>query len=149
MAKKTKTPVKKNRKKANGMTIPQKKKALLAELKKNHNIVSYACDKVGCSKVLFYKYKKEDDKFRAEVDAIADDALDYVESKLYENIEANDTTAMIFYLKAKGKKRGYNERIEHDVSHQIEQVVIKPFLEEGKDFTIIEPEQIEDKDKRK
>jgi hypothetical protein len=41
--------------------------------------------------------------------------LDLAESKLIENINKNDDTAIIFYLKTKGKNRGYIERQEIDI----------------------------------
>jgi hypothetical protein len=45
--------------------------------------------------------------------------LDLAESKLAENIKDNDNTAIIFYLKTKGKKRGYIERNEVEHSGEI------------------------------
>lgn len=38
--------------------------------------------------------------------------LDLAESKLIQNIQKNDNTAIIFFLKTKGKHRGYVERQE-------------------------------------
>jgi transcriptional regulator with XRE-family HTH domain len=41
--------------------------------------------------------------------------LDLAEDKLLENVKSRDNTACIFYLKCKGKKRGYVEKsqVEH------------------------------------
>ena len=38
--------------------------------------------------------------------------LDYAEAKLFQNIKDGDKTSLIFYLKCKGKERGYIERSE-------------------------------------
>lgn len=42
---------------------------------------------------------------------------DFVESKLYQNINENDTTSIIFYLKTQAKDRGYVEKTEQSVTH--------------------------------
>lgn len=108
--------------------VEQNKKDVLAALEAFKGIVSDACLQVGIGRTTFYRYVKEDPEFKAAVDAVQDVALDYVESKLFERIEGvmmtgkrgeeaysipPDTTAIIFYLKTKGKKRGYVERTEH------------------------------------
>ena len=54
--------------------------------------------------------------FAAEVDNVNETAIDYVESKLMGLISQDNPTAIIFYLKTKGKNRGYVERIENSVS---------------------------------
>ena len=55
-------------------------------------------------------------KFNLEEDLIAEDErlTDLTEMKLMENIRNNDTTAIIFRLKTKGKKRGYIEKSQID-----------------------------------
>ena len=40
-------------------------------------------------------------------------ALDMAESQLHKQILGGNTSATIFYLKTKGKNRGYVERHEH------------------------------------
>jgi phage antirepressor YoqD-like protein len=90
----------------------QHKKAMIEALEKSLGVVTTACKVVGIGRTQFYQWLKDDDEFAQEVDDIQNIALDYVESKLFENIQKGKTSEMIFYLKTKGKKRGYIERQE-------------------------------------
>ena len=80
------------------------KKRLLVALKKHLGVVSSACDEVGISRTAYYKYLKTDKKFKAEVDDLQNVALDFVESKLFQQIQNDNATSTIFYLKTKDKK---------------------------------------------
>ncbi len=88
------------------------KKALIEALEKSLGIVTTACKQVGIGRTTFYNYYNNDQEFKAQVDDIANMSLDFAESKLLEQIKDNSTAATIFYLKTKGKKRGYVERQE-------------------------------------
>ena len=88
------------------------KKNLIASLEKTLGVVTTACQKCECSRETFYRYYREDEEFKKKVDDIENITLDFVESSLHKKINDGDTTAMIFYLKTKGKKRGYVERTE-------------------------------------
>lgn len=90
----------------------QHKKAILQALEKSLGIVTTACKSAGVGRTQFYEWLKSDEEFRAKVQEIDDIALDFVESKLFEQIRDNNTPSTIFYLKTKGKKRGYVERSE-------------------------------------
>jgi hypothetical protein len=59
---------------------------------------------------------ENDPEYKKAVDDLQNVALDYAESKLHSQIKKENATAIIFYLKTKGKKRGYIERqeITHD-----------------------------------
>src|SRR5437016_1260762 len=89
-----------------------KKKQCLAALEKSLGIVTDACKTMKIHRSTFYDWYKADKEFAEAADSINDLALDFAESQLFERIRSGDTTATIFYLKTKGKKRGYVERQE-------------------------------------
>ena len=97
-----------------------KKRQLVKALEKSLGIVSTACQSIGISRTTYYKYYNEDEDFRQSVDSISNIALDCAESQLFELIKEKNVTAIIFYLKTKGKKRGYIEKQEsNDNSNNI------------------------------
>ena len=87
-----------------------KKETLLQALENGLGIVSTACNRTGISRSSFYKWYKEDEEFRQKVDEIDNVKLDYVETKLFKNIENEKEKSIIFYLQHKGHKRGYVQR---------------------------------------
>lgn len=110
-----------------------RKKAMIEALEKSLGIVAEACREVGISRKTHYQWLKEDEEYSEMVEEISESALDFAESKLFERIngvliagngktdqerEENcyrvppSDTALIFYLKTKGKSRGYIERQE-------------------------------------
>jgi len=92
------------------------KKKIIESLEKTLGVVTSACKMVGCSRETFYKYYREDEEFAKNVDSVGDIALDFAETQLHENIKAKRETSIIFYLKTKGKSRGYIEKTEHDLT---------------------------------
>lgn len=115
------------------------KKNLLENLELTLGVVTQAIKNTkGVSRTTFYdwtnkKSDRYDKEFHIAVLDIENVALDFVESQLFQKIQGTkmavkdkngeehivfkkepDTTAVIFYLKTKGKSRGYVERQEHD-----------------------------------
>jgi hypothetical protein len=88
------------------------KKAIIDALEKSLGVVTTACNNAGVGRTTFYDWMKEDQDFENEVNDIQNIALDYAESQLHKQIGEGSTAATIFYLKTKGKKRGYIERQE-------------------------------------
>lgn len=88
------------------------KKAIIEALEKSLGVVTTACKNVGIGRTTFYEWMKEDKDFEKEVNDIQNIALDFAESQLHKQIGDGSTVATIFYLKTKGKKRGYIERQE-------------------------------------
>ena len=79
-------------------------------------VVTQACKMVGVSRVTYYDYYNNDPEFKKQIDEIQNVALDFAESQLHKQIQDGSAAATIFYLKTKGKKRGYIERQE--IAHE-------------------------------
>tara|TARA_R110000737_G_scaffold324698_2_gene337715 strand:- start:9 stop:386 length:378 start_codon:yes stop_codon:yes gene_type:complete len=88
------------------------KKNLLKALEKSLGVVTTACLKTGIHRSTYYEWYNKDEDFKIKVDDLQNVALDFAESHLHTQIRDNSTAATIFYLKTKGKKRGYIERQE-------------------------------------
>jgi len=93
-----------------------KKEAILKALENSLGVVTVACKQADIPRSTYYKWLKEDEDFAQSVKEIENIALDFAESQLHTQIKDGSTPATIFYLKTKGKKRGYIERSELDLS---------------------------------
>ena len=92
-----------------------KKKLMLNALQGHLGLVTYATKEVGINRETHYRWYNSDPKYKKEVDEIPDRLLDIAESRLFGLMSEKDRLAIIFYLKTKGKNRGYVEKkeIEH------------------------------------
>ncbi len=93
-----------------------KKESLLKALEQSLGVVTVACKKVDIPRSTYYKWLKDDKEFKKEVQQIENVALDFAESQLHKQIADNSTAATIFFLKTKGKTRGYTEKSEIDIT---------------------------------
>ena len=119
------------------------KRAFIEALRKSLGIVKAASDMTGVGRRTYYDWLRNDPEFNEDVNTIAEESLDFAETKLFELIQgvrvtANvpdennegkttkkiyykkppDVAAVIFYLKTKGKHRGYIEKVEVDNTHR-------------------------------
>tara|TARA_R110000822_G_scaffold29551_3_gene86706 strand:+ start:2329 stop:2730 length:402 start_codon:yes stop_codon:yes gene_type:complete len=88
------------------------KDQLLKQLEQNMGNVTLACHFGKCSRSTFYRYYETDTKFKIAVDDISEIAVDICESELWKQIKDGNVPCILFYLKTKGKSRGYVERQE-------------------------------------
>jgi hypothetical protein len=88
-------------------TIAEKKSRFLEELKKSMAIKTLAARKSNIGRTMLYEYINNDLDFALKVKAIEDAAVDYAEGKLMELMQLGDRASVMFFLKAKGKDRGY------------------------------------------
>jgi len=87
-------------------------------------VVTVACKQTDIPRSTYYKWLKEDEQFAKAVKDIENIALDFGESQLHSQMKDGNTSATIFFLKTKGKKRGYVERSELDLTSGDEPVKI-------------------------
>lgn len=83
--------------------------------KKGCNITA-TCTALGISRKTFYEWKEKKKKLAEGLEAAEEAIIDFAESKLVEHIDNDDVQALIFFLRTKGKKRGYVEKTETDVN---------------------------------
>ena len=101
-----------------------KKEAMLQALENSLGVVTVACKQTDTPRSTYYKWLKEDEDFAKAVKEVENIALDFAESQLHTQIKDGSTSATIFYLKTKGKKRGYIEKSELDLNSGDEPIKI-------------------------
>jgi|TARA_R110000796_G_scaffold38053_8_gene96116 hypothetical protein len=101
-----------------------KKESILKALESSLGVVTVACKSADVPRSTYYKWLSEDEDFAKAVKDIENIALDFGESQLHKQIGDGNTSATIFFLKTKGKRRGYIERSELDLSSGDEPIKI-------------------------
>jgi hypothetical protein len=99
-------------------TSDTKKERMIEALGKSLGVVTTACQSVGISRDTHYRWLKEDPDYNSRVNELDNIALDFAESHLHMLIKDGSAAATIFYLKTKGKRRGYVERQEIEVQEK-------------------------------
>jgi len=104
----------------------QHKKAMLDALEKSLGVVTSACKTVGVGRTTHYLWMDSDPEYKRAVQELSDVALDFAESSLHNQIKDGNPTSTIFYLKTKGKSRGYVERqeIEHHADKSFKVTIV-------------------------
>jgi len=85
---------------------------MITALEQSLGVVTPACKNVGISRQTHYDWLNDDEEYKKAVQALDDVAIDFAESQLHKQIKDGQTASTIFYLKTKGKKRGYIEKQE-------------------------------------
>ena len=95
------------------------KRAMISALESTLGIVSNACRKVDIARQTHYEWMREDEQYKEDVESINELAIDFAESALHSQIREGNSTSTIFYLKTKGKKRGFVEKTEVEHSGEV------------------------------
>lgn len=92
------------------------KKGFLDAYRSAGGVIKRACEALGIDESTFYYWRRNDKDFAA---AFEEARIDYVEGRLMERISAGDTTAMIYFLKTKGRHRGWSEKLPQPVAPKV------------------------------
>lgn len=129
--------------------VAKNKATMLEALMLTFGNVSEACEKTMLSRASHYEWMNNDEDYKRAVEAVDESNIDFAESKLRELIKGPEYEALshsgkvvtlksspvpqavMFFLKTKGKKRGYIEKTEVDVTvNAMENIT---FIIKGKD----------------
>jgi hypothetical protein len=96
------------------------KQRLIEAMERSLGIVTPACKECDISRNTFYKYYQNDPEFKKAIDDIYEIQMDFVENQLFKNIKNGDNAAILFYMKYKGRKRGYTDSL--DISGKMDNI---------------------------
>ena len=69
--------------------------------------VSATCAALNISRTMWYRWREKESE---------EGLIDFAETKLMGNIQNGEVTSLIFFLKTKGKGRGYVETVKNEVT---------------------------------
>lgn len=90
-------------------------------------VLKPACEMTGMCRKTIWEWRKKYPEFDDACHECEEVALDFVESSMFKKIDKGgkgSESLMIFYLKTKGKHRGYVEKQELDVNAEVKGVTV-------------------------
>lgn len=119
------------------MDTDKVKERMLIALKNSLGVVKDACEIADIARSTFYNWINEDPEFKSKVEAIKDESIDFVESQMFKRIKGYEHNEdkifqyegspvivptkkhyppseqlIQFFLKTRGRERGYIEKQE-------------------------------------
>ena len=90
----------------------KRKQMIITAIKESKGLLTLAAKKAGIKYWTVWKYSQDFPDVKKAVNEAKEEILDFTEGKLYEQINQGNIAAIIFFLKTKGKGRGFIERSE-------------------------------------
>ena len=89
---------------------------IIDALRQTGGLLAPAAKLLGCDRATLRRRKKSSETIRLALVEIEETTLDVAEAQLFKAIKAGDMRAISFYLRTKGKARGYTMKIEGNVT---------------------------------
>jgi|LakMenEpi03Aug12_release.lakeMendotaPanAssembly.Ray.scaffolds.fasta_scaffold1658127_1 hypothetical protein len=93
--------------------------------------ISKACDVSKVDRMTYYLWMKTDPDFEEMVKNAEEEQIDFVESALIKRIKEGSDSSIQFYLKTKGKRKGWGENL--DITTGGEKITVIRLVEKKKD----------------
>ena len=103
-----------------------KKKAFIVAMGKTFGNITMSCRAVDVHRQTYYDWRKNDPGFAKAVDGeeFGEVLLDMAENKLNKLISEGDRNAITFFLKTKGRNRGYIEKVETEELSKAPRIIV-------------------------
>ena len=99
----------------------------LEAYEKSLGVLKTACEASGMCRKTIWEWRKKYPEFDEACHECEETAIDFVESRMFKTIDKGgegSAILTIFYLKTKGKHRGYVEKQEIDMNAEIKGVTV-------------------------
>ena len=96
--------------------LTDKQKLFLKAFRKHATNATKACEAVGIDRSTYYNWQSTNPTFKQGCSDVHESMIDFAESMLYKNIKDCKESSINFFLKTRGKSRGYVEKQELDIS---------------------------------
>lgn len=93
---------------------------MVEAVKTSNGFITVAAEKLGICRQTFYEKMDDFPEVREAIKDTSEKMLDLAENQLVRLILSGDLQAIMFYLRTKGKHRGYTEKIESELSGRVE-----------------------------
>jgi len=88
------------------------KQKVIQALEKHLGIITAAAKEVGVRRETIYLWLRTDEEFKKQFDLVSEYTLDFVENQLLKKIKEGNDKAIMFYMRYKGKSRGYVDNLD-------------------------------------
>ena len=99
-------------------------------IKDSYGNIMVISERIGCQRSTVYSWLDKELELKLQLDSEREMIVDLAENKLVENIQHGETSSIHFVLKTLGRKRGYVEKTEIELTDGLKEKIRNMSLEE-------------------
>ncbi len=106
-------------------SLTVKQKLFVKAFEKQSTNVSRTCKIVGIERSTHYNWMSSNATYKEKIKNIEESMIDFAEGMLYKNMKAGKESSILFFLKTRGRARGYVERQEIEHIGEVEKIKVE------------------------